>query len=92
MYAIIKKNQCEAIQFNPFRVETILDNAKDTIHVFTPDGAAWEDTEIKLDIQGIDFADVVYEAGDSRYINLKMLSNLKPPLETLDFLDTDFHF
>ena len=49
-----------------FRVEAILDIAKDTIHVFTPDGAAWEDTEIKLDIQGIDFADVVYEAGDSR--------------------------
>ena len=52
-----------------FRVEAILDIAKDTIHVFTPVGAAWEDTEIQLDIQGIDFADVVYEAGDSRYLH-----------------------
>ena len=55
----------------PFRVEAILDIAKDAIHVFTPDGAAWEDTEIQLDIQGIDFANVVYEAGNSRYINHK---------------------
>ena len=45
-----------------FRVQTILDIAKDQIHQLTPNGAAWEDMEIQLDIQGIDFADVVYEA------------------------------
>ena len=44
------------------RVQTILDIAKDKIHLSTPDGAAWEDMEIQLNIQGIDFADVVYEA------------------------------
>ena len=44
------------------RVQTILDIAKDKIHLPTPDGAAWEDMEIQLNIQGIDFADVVYEA------------------------------
>ena len=80
----------------PFRVEAILDIAKDAIHVFTPDGAAWENTEIQLDIQGIDFADVVYEAGDSRYINIwiiKMHSktqtfirNIRFPRHSLSFL------
>ena len=45
-----------------FRVQTILDIAKDQIHLITPDGAAWENMEIQLDIQGIDFANVVYEA------------------------------
>ena len=45
-----------------FRVQTIIDIAKDQIHLSTPDGAAWEDMETQLDIQGIDFADVVYEA------------------------------
>ena len=45
-----------------FRVQTILDIAKDQIHLITPDGAAWENMEIQLDIQGIDFAYVVYEA------------------------------
>ena len=44
------------------RVQTILDIAKDKIHLSTPDGAAWEDMEFQLNIQGIDFADVVYEA------------------------------
>ena len=67
-----KMIKCEATySIQPFRVEAILDIAKDAIHVFTTDGAAWEDMEIQLDIQGIDFADVVYEAGDSRYINHK---------------------
>ena len=45
-----------------FRVQTILDIAKDQIHLLTPNGAAWEDMEIQLDLQGIDFANVVYEA------------------------------
>ena len=48
-----------------FRVHTILDIAKDEIHLFTPDGADWEDMEIQWDIQGINFADVVYECGSS---------------------------
>ena len=45
-----------------FRVQTIIDIAKDKLSLFTPVGAAWEDMEIQLNIQGIDFADVVYEA------------------------------
>ena len=45
-----------------FRVQTILDIAKNQIHLSTPNGAAWADMEIQWDIQGIDFANVVYEA------------------------------
>ena len=86
--------QCEATySIQPFRVEAILDIAKDTIHVFTTDGAAWEDMEIQLDIQGIGFADVVYEAGDSRYINHKSafssqtsIINIRFPRHRLSFL------
>jgi hypothetical protein len=48
--------------------------------------------EIQLDIQGIDFADVVYEAGDSRYINALIIKMLSKTLETIDFLGIDFHF
>ena len=85
--------QCEATySIQPFRVEAILEIAKDAIHVFTPEGAAWEDMEIQLDIQGIDFADVVYEAGDSRYINALIIKMLSKTLETIDFLDIVFHF
>jgi hypothetical protein len=56
-----------------FRVQTIIDIAKDQIHLLTPDGAAWEDMEIQLDLQGIDFANVVYEADSQgvRYVNKK---------------------
>ena len=56
-----------------FRVQTILDIAKDKIHLIIPDGAAWEDMEIQLDLQGIDFANVVYEADSQgvRYVNKK---------------------
>ena len=67
----ILKKSMRSYSIQPFRVEAILDIAKDAIHVFTSDGAAWEDMEVQLDTQRIDFADVVYEAGDSRYINHK---------------------
>ena len=53
-------------KYHLYRVQTILDIAKDKIHTFTPNGAAWENMEIELDIMGIDFADTVYEAGSSR--------------------------
>ena len=44
------------------RVQTIFDIAKDKIHLLTPANATWKDMEIRLDLQGIDFANVVYEA------------------------------